>query len=89
MRLRTSETPFRSKVCQNPRPAALYPDLSMVRRGWGSDKNRTSAAVIDDAMVTFHIWDYPRGLRHHLHEAIRWSLIRQSRQFSEALWQFP
>lgn len=26
-RFRKSETPFRSKVCQNPRPAALYPDL--------------------------------------------------------------
>lgn len=26
-------------------------------------------------MATSRIWDYPRGLRHHLHEAVRWSFI--------------
>nr|QNO44044.1 hypothetical protein FKOJFBEA_00002 [Methanosarcinales archaeon ANME-2c ERB4] len=33
-------------------------------------------------MATSRIWDYPRGLRYHLHEDVRWSLIRRSRQFS-------
>ena len=34
-------------------------------------------------MVTSRIWDYSRGLRHYLHEAIRGSIIRRSRQFSD------